>query len=224
MICPSRGRPAAAAELATLWPLVTDSAALRIVADADDPLAGDYGNIPGVTFLPPLEKPGLGPVLNAVAAEEAQRCDAIGFLGDDHRPRTPGWDTALIAALTAPNAGAAGVAYGNDLHQGARLPTAVVMSAAIVRCLGYMAPPGMTHLFLDDFWRRLGTDLGSLAYCPDVIIEHVHPDAGKAPRDTLYSERNSPQMWAADSAAYQQFLASQWPRDLARLRDALAAE
>ena len=147
----------------------------------------------------------------------APRYEAVGFLGDDHRPRTPGWDTRLLAALD----GRPGVAYGDDLHQGGRLPTAVVISSAIIRTLGYMVPPGQDHLYLDDFWRQLGLDLGRLEYVPDVIVEHCHPNAGKAPWDDGYERVNSPAQNTADSAAYARFMSSAWPEDLARLRAGL---
>src|SRR5579859_5879697 len=83
-----------------------------------------------------------GPVLNAVAVDYAARCDYLGFMGDDHLPQTHFWDEELIAVLN----GRPGVAYGNDLIQGEKLPTACVISADIVRVLGYMCPPGLEHL------------------------------------------------------------------------------
>lgn len=216
MICPSRGRPAAAGELARAWHEVTARARLLIVADEDDPLLPAYTGL-GALVRVSGAGPGLGPVLNAAALQVADGADAVGFLGDDHRPRTPGWDELLMAALAVP-----GVAYGDDLFQRERLPTAVVISAEIIRGLGYMAPPGLTHMYLDNFWKQLGTDLGHLRYLPEVVIEHLHPVAGKARWDEGYARVNSPGMYASDGAAYQRFLAERWPGDLARLREGLA--
>ncbi len=114
-----------------------------------------------------------------------------------------------------------GVAYGNDLFQSSKLPTAVVISSQIIRTLGYFVPPGMTHLYLDDYWRQLGTDIGSFHYLPDVIIEHMHPAAHKGPWDEGSLRVNSGDMWAADGQAYTQFIRNRWPADLAELREAL---
>jgi hypothetical protein len=157
-----------------------------------------------------------GPVLNALAAVYATRCDYIGVLSDDHLPRTQFWDDKLIAALD----GRPGVAYGNDLNQGEKLPTACVISSDIICSLGYMCPPALEHLYTDDFWKMLGQAVGNLAYCPDVVIEHLHPTVGKAEYDQYYQANNDVGQYSRDEAAYLQFLAQEWPACQARLRDA----
>jgi|HubBroStandDraft_2_1064218.scaffolds.fasta_scaffold11961_2 hypothetical protein len=221
MLCPSRGRPGNAAALAALWPDVTESARLHLIADADDPELAGYEAIPlpAHVSLDIIDGPRrLGPILNSAGPPHAAAADAVGFLGDDHRPRTAGWDTALLAALD----GRAGVAYGDDLFQHERVPTACVISASLIRALGYMVPPGLAHLYLDDFWARLGMDAGNLSYCPDVVIEHLHPAAGKGIWDAGYTLANSAETWTADGAAWEQFLADRWPADLAAMRKRLA--
>ena len=221
MIVASRGRPAAASE--TVWACaetMTLATRLLLVVDADDPALGGYQALalPGCARLQVHDGPErrLGPVLSAAAVALAPLCDFVGFMGDDSRPRTSGWDEELTGALTAP-----GVAYGDDLYAGERLPTAPVITARVITALGYMCPPGIAHLYLDDFWHRLGEDLGNRCYLPDVVIEHLHPVAGKSAWDDGYRERNSAEQYSADQTAFAQFLASRWPADLARLREAL---
>jgi len=220
MICPSRGRPHSAAELIRLWPQVTAAAMLLVVADADDPHADGYARLSRwqMAQVAVISGPrGPGPVLNMVAPGLAAVFPAVGFLGDDHRPRTPGWDKTLTDALiTRP-----GVAYGDDGLRGEELPTAVVMSAALVRRLGYMCPPGLTHLYVDAFWKQLGTDIGNLQYRPDVLIEHLHPSAGKAAADDGYARMLALEAAGTDRRTYDEFLCQRWPADLARLRDSL---
>lgn len=219
MVCPSRGRPGNITELVQCWDQTGAQAQLLVIVDDDDPELDGYLGAPlhGGRRLMVIEEPRrLGPILNAIMPPLASLNppgSAVGFLGDDHRPRTPGWDQALVDALP-------GVAYGNDLLQSENLPTAVVMSAGIVTTLGYFSPPGVMHLYMDDFWRQLGHSLGALTYLPGVIIEHMHPVAGKASLDEGYVRVNAPHQYAADSMAYSQFLARQWPGDLARLREA----
>ena len=209
MVCPSRGRPGNIPQLTECWEQTGAQARLLVLVDDDDPEYDAYLRLP--VEIEVIQEPrGIGPILNSVMPAIAQHGGAVGFLGDDHRPRTPGWDQALVDALP-------GVAYGNDLLQGANLPTAVAMSAGIVEVLGYFVPPGCMHLYLDDFWRQLGSGLGALTYLPDVIVEHMHPVAGKAPLDDGYVRVNAPHMYASDSMAYSQFLAHQWPGDLRRL-------
>jgi hypothetical protein len=220
MICPSRGRPGNAAELIRLWPQVTADAMLLVAVDADDPRAGEYARLSRwqmaqVTI--GTWPRGPGPILNMLAPGLAAVFPAAGFLGDDHRPRTPGWDKTLTDALIT----GAGVAYGDDGLRGEELPTAVVMSAALVRGLGYMCPPGLAHLHVDAFWKRLGTDIGNLQYRPDVLIEHMHPSAGKAAGDDGYARMLALEAAGTDRRSYEEFLARRWPGDLARLKDYL---
>jgi hypothetical protein len=214
MVCPSRGRPGNIAELAICWEQTDAKARLLVLVDDDDPELDGYLSQHLDAGIQVIEEPRrLGPILNSVMPAIAQHGGAVGFLGDDHRPRTPGWDKALVDALP-------GVAYGNDLFQGRNLPTAVAMSAGIVQALGYFVPPGLMHLYFDDFWLTLGRELDSLTYLEDVIIEHMHPVAGKASWDEGYVRVNSVQQFNTDSATYQRFMTTQWPGDLARLREA----
>jgi hypothetical protein len=120
--------------------------------------------------------------------------------GDDHRVRTRGWDEALTDA-----AGPVGIAYGDDLIQGVELPTSVVMSSDIVRTLGQMVPPTLQHLFVDDYWKALGIGIGQLHYVPEVVIEHMHPSAGKAEMDDSYAITNHPDRYESDSAAWKAY-------------------
>lgn len=137
----------------------------------------------------------------------------IGFMGDDHRPRTVGWDRRIIEAMPP-----LGVVYTDDGFQGENLPTSVFMDAELVRRLGWMVPPGIGHLFCDNAWKALGEALGTLVYLPDVLIEHMHPHAGKAEMDAGYAEVNSARQWEADEQAFRAWLAGGLPADVARVR------
>lgn len=154
---------------------------------------------------------------NDIAVPRAGNYEALASICDDHLPQTVGWDRRLLEAL----GGRPGVAYGNDLFQRELVPTAAVITAKVVAALGYMAPPGPEHLCIDLFWRRLGEDLGCLEYRDDVIIEHIHPAAGKAAWDDSYMRSNSPEQYSRDEAAYQAFLHSRWPDDLKALKEKL---
>jgi hypothetical protein len=111
-----------------------------------------------------------------------------------------------------------GLAYGNDLLQGANLATAVIQSADIVRTLNQFCPPGQTHLYLDNYWMDLGRGLGRLTYLPDVILEHAHYIVGKAEQDALYQEVNAPGMYTRDGEAYARYRENQLPDDIAAVQ------
>lgn len=228
MIVPTRGRPQNIAALLDAWAETTaGDTELWFALDDDDPTLSEC-----LTVRPTMEWPAeptrparwivqerlrLAGTLNmlATSAAESGEYKAVGFMGDDHRPRTKGWDVAFSTALEALGTG---MVYGDDLIQGAALPTAVAMTSDIVSTLGYMVPPGLVHLYLDNAWLSLGEGLGRIRYLPEVVIEHMHPLAGKAPDDDRYREVNSEQQYLTDRKAYEDWVHGGLDQDLAKLR------
>jgi len=80
------------------------------------------------------------------------------------------------------------------------LPTAVFITTDIISELGYFCPPGLLHMYLDNSWKAWGEGAGCLRYREDVVIEHLHPDVGKAQSDSSYSESSS--LMEPDRQAY----------------------
>lgn len=211
VIVPTRGRPENAARLAEAFRETDALNALPVfVADWDDPeLPGykallDEGKISRL-MIPTAAKCGAGmcAALNYAARRYAELYEAVGFMGDDHLPRTAGWDDRILDALddTLPK-----IVYGNDLLQGPNLPTAVFMPSRVIRATEFMAPPVMRHLYLDNYWKALGEHLGGLTYLNDVIIEHLHPIAGKAEWDERYRVVNSGERDQGDRRAWEEYL------------------
>jgi hypothetical protein len=202
VIVPTRGRPGNAARLAAAFRDTDALLALPVfVADEDDPHLPAYrqlledGLIPRLMIQGYSRGQGLCGALNYAAIRYAELYDAVGFMGDDHLPRTVGWDDKVMDALDSLEPR---VVYGNDLLQGANLPTAVFMQSRMVRVMEMMAPAVMRHLYLDNFWKELGEALNGLVYLPEVIIEHLHPVAGKAAWDERYTVVNSGERDQAD--------------------------
>lgn len=213
---PSRGRPAAAA--ATIE-AIRDTAVLAdtftvVGVDSDDPELGAYralgtgwyGRHVTLVVLEPAETGNLAKASNALARRilSAEPDAIIGNLGDDHRPRTPGWDCAIADALERP-----GIAYGDDLIHGERLPSAPFISGELVRRLGWYFMPALEHMYVDDATRELGLAAGRLRYLADVVIEHMHPAVGKAEWDASYRKSNAPEAMSRDRAAYEAWLGSE---------------
>lgn len=180
----------------------------------------DWGE-PGYADLPTTQvrnvTGGMAGALNA--ALDYASGDILVFVGDDHRFRTPGWDR-IVADANAEIGG--GILYGNDLLRGEDLASAVFMDARIVRALGWMALPGCKHLFLDDAWMTLGRALGRLRYLPDVIVEHMHPTAGKAAWDADYARVNAPELYQHDAAFFHTWVRDGLAGDVERVTAALA--
>lgn len=208
VIVPSRSRPESVEQMREVfYGHGTGMADLMFATDDDQE---PYPYVPGVSYSrgPRLRMCG---TLNAVAVKEAKRYKYIGFMGDDHRPRTYQWDRQVIDALEHNN-----VVYGNDLLQGENLPTAVFLRAEIVQKLGYMAPPSLIHLYLDNFWLELGRAT-SIKYLPNVIIEHMHPAVGKAEWTDSYREVNDQALYSTDEFAFRQYMETQFASDLEKL-------
>lgn len=220
VIVPSRGRPDNITELIDSWESTRTYAELLVAVDSDDEMLERYEmvleNAPSWATIHVAPRKRMAPTLNDRAMESVERYDVIGFMGDDHRPRTHGWDRAFAGGLA--QLGGVGVAYGNDLFQGPNLPTAVWMSSCIVETLGYMVPPGMRHLFCDNFWRDLGNGLGRLIYLNHVVIEHMHPQAGKSEWDPGYVEVNSGDVWTADEETYKAYQHYRLQEDIDKIK------
>lgn len=207
VVVPTRGRPDNAARLEAAFRETASRGAIPVfVADEDDPELGRYrdkleaGEISRLmVYNHTAGGKGLCFPLNYAARRYAEVVDYVGFMGDDHLPRTHGWDLEMIGELDSLEPR---IAYGNDLLQGANLPTAVFMQARMIRAMGIMAPQCMRHLYLDNFWKHLGEQTGGLRYREDVVIEHLHPVAGKAAWDERYAAVNASDRDAADRDAW----------------------
>lgn len=220
ILLPTRGRPE---NLARFIEAVKDTAEdwhLYARLDTDDPMLPEYeqqlshwdrrisvARGPRIRF---------GPSLNEMAAwAHSDALSHIGMFGDDVVPVTSGWDTALVGAL----GGDLGVTYGDDGLRDRHtpdLPTHYVTQTEVYRRLGYLSPPGIQHLFLDNVARDVGRYLKNFVYTP-VKVQHMHPWAvGEHLHDTTYAEggRNA-EIRKADRKAYVQWAGRfEWKRSL----------
>jgi hypothetical protein len=219
VIVPSRGRPAAAVQLAAAFTATAATSRLVLAVDDDDPTRFAYTDAlsayPATTVHYAPAPSTMVKTLNIAAVLYADEAHAIGFMGDDHRPRTRHWDAMYLAALDQLRTG---IVYGDDLLQGARIPTQVAMTADIVRTLGHMAPAALTHLYVDNYWKALGEGAACIRYLPDVVVEHMHPIAGKAEWDEGHKRVNQSSMYQRDGDAYADYAGSHLVDDIAKVR------
>lgn len=205
VVVPTRSRPAAVAPLAAAFDATcTAHTKLVFAVDDSDPAREEYlaaGTASHRSHVQFCDSSTMVEALNLAAARLPEHF-AVGFMGDDHMPRTVGWDTAYLEALRDLGTG---MVYGDDLVQQARIPTQIAMTSDIVRALGWMAPPVLTHLYVDNFWLSLGQAAGCIRYLPGVVVEHRHPAAGTAPVDDGYLRVNNSAMYARDEAAFRRF-------------------
>lgn len=228
VLCPTRGRPAAAWEAYYSLQLTAEQTDTRIVfvIDRDDPEWPNYAEPRGdekLLILTPEHAGGMVNALNAAALDMASNSDAtvLGFIGDDHRFRSKGWDRVFRRRLMQEGGG---LAYGNDLFWPlGEIPTQIFMSIEIVRALGWMGLPGCDHLYIDNAWMAIGEALERIFYFPNFIVEHMHPAGGKGVWDDSYRKNNSEERYSHDRAAFESWRASpQFQEDVERVRLALA--
>ena len=203
IIVPTRGRPLNIEDLLFSLQETNTVSDLWLVLDDDDPEIDHYTELGAKALIFPREGKGMAKPLNKAAMHLLDQYRHFAFLGDDHRPRTDKWDEFFIAELDLLGTG---LVYGNDLLQGENLPTAVAMTGDIVQELKGMVPPGLIHLYLDNFWMQLGKDLGAFSYLGHVILEHLHPIAGKAEWDEGYKAVNAEEVYSADAKAFHEYI------------------
>ncbi len=229
VIVPTRSRPHNVLPVVEAW-IATgafEAAELLFAIDYDDPVRSDYlreigraggelgGKMPAA-LLRHAQLPHhlqLVPKLNTIATARAEYYAhfALGFAGDDHRPRTVGWAQRYLEELRQLGSG---IVYPDDGYQHERIPTSWAMTADIVRALSAMVPAPVEHLYCDNAIRDLGEAAGCLRYLPDVLVEHLHPVAGKADDDEQYQRVNSRPQFRADRKAYRGWQRSDLPRQV----------
>lgn len=215
VILPTRSRPDSAERC--IKALKEHSVISDFCIAIDDDQADLYPRLDGVTYEvnPRLRMNG---TLNLVANKYADKYETIFFLGDDHLVQTPNWDEYLSKAIAHKGYG---LAYGNDLLQRHQLATAVMMSTNIIRAVGYMAPPKLVHLYMDNYWMILGQRLGTLWYFDNVIVEHLHPVAGKVAWDEQYREANSDEVANKDRMELHRYMEEDFAGELEKITKAL---
>lgn len=209
ILLPSRGRVANLRRFLEAHQKTAENSTVYVRIDNDDPALNDYTNLlieypqaasvigPRVGFAASINE------LAKIAAEDGMT--HLGMFGDDVLPITSGWDVLLVLGL----GGRLGVAYGDDglMDKHAHdLPTHYVTQTEVYQRLGYLAPPGIKHLFLDNVAREIGRYLDNFQFVP-VKLRHLHPWAeGEELHDRTYAEggRNT-RLRRTDRAIYLQW-------------------
>lgn len=230
--------------VADLWWIVdADDAELPKYHEALDSFAGPFR-----LHIVPEWRP-LVTKLNAsaVGLREQFGYQYLAFMGDDHIPRTPMWAHMLIedhemrprrlrmeppifvaesdlASVTDRHGGprfarGVGIVYGQDGIQNKKLPTWWSMDARIIDKLGRMVPAPVQHLYCDNAVKALGEKTDQLLYDERILIEHMHPVAGKAPVDAQYSRVNRPEQYGRDANLFNSWVADGLDRDASLLAD-----
>lgn len=221
VIVPTRTRPHNVAPLVAAFRetgAFEDGVEVVFVLDADDPDFGAYaaqlalveaGPNPGrqsVSWIAAGTWEPLVPKLNKAAnyLRVTQHPYALGFMGDDHRPRSAGWAKAYRDELVSAGTG---VVSCPDGYRPDDLPTHWLMTADIVQALGgRMVPAPVDHLYCDDAVRELAKAADVWHWRADLLVDHLNPYAGaRAPMDEQYQRVNGHEQYQHDRAAYRKW-------------------
>lgn len=133
-----------------------------------------------------------------VADQFSKDYDWIGILADDLSPETKGWDGALVSRLNGFN-----IVAANDGWQAPKKANgALVYSRKLLDAVGYFAPPGMAHLFIDDVWETLGADTGCITFALDVMVRHRHASITGVQDSTVDKVKS---FWPNDEAVFREW-------------------
>lgn len=121
----------------------------------------------------------------------------LGWLGDDIIPETEHWDVMTIRQLTGWNV----VSSADGAHAPHKLNGISVWSGDLVRAVGYLFPPGLQHMYLDDIWEELGRATGCWQCDMSIMGRHAHASWGaEKNKDPTYVKTNS--RWPEDDKAF----------------------
>lgn len=204
VLVPTRSRPQNVAPIVEAW-YKTGAfgvAELCFIIDFDDPEYDRYieeiGKHVQVQRAVIRDWVPMVPKLNRFAVQAAKTHEVVAFMGDDHLPRTPMWAHQLYkeGVLRHPS-----IVYGQDGYHDRKLPTWWSMSSDIIEALGCMVPSNVQHLFCDNVVMAMGERSETLVYLEGVLIEHMHPLAGKAKSDPQYVRVNRKEQSDRDQCA-----------------------
>lgn len=190
ILCPSRERPTRFADMVkSALSAAASVENIEVVAylDMDDPERYLYELLPRVNYV-------AGPRLPVSVAVNALYKKAAGEIvlsgADDTLFRTAGWDQEVINAFAAaPNGVALAVPLDGAEAKRGRRTTHMFASRAWVSAVGYFLQPKYEHFYADTHLEDIARQAGALVWLDSVLLEHMHPNNGKGPKDATHAAK-----------------------------------
>ena len=117
--------------------------------------------------------------INVHALDIASKYKYIGFVGDDIVFKTP-FEKIFIEYLSSIEHG---MIYGRDMYR--NQPTHPFMTSKTVLAVGFFGLPIVKHNYFDNYWDYIFNELKTKKHEKNVIMEHIHPAAGKEISDEV---------------------------------------
>lgn len=147
----------------------------------------------------------------------------VGWVADDNRFETAGWDERVIAALQGNP-----IVFCNDRVSPGSKPSHVFMDTRIVKALGWIHHPGLIGTFGDDVWANLG--VGPIDVSRPLFGDVQHGERsgglgitylGDVQVPHYYVERDNSVSFRKDIEVYQKWLRHDAEDDIAKCKRAL---
>ena len=221
LIIPTRERPdQVAIQAKELTSLTGKFADIHYVIDGDHANEHEYSRALGefhhITHFQPWR--GLSGTLNTMGLKLSQYYNYVGFIGDDHFPKTFGWDGKLLEIISRTDTL---IAYGSDgqpalpsYDHGFPPMTWWVMDSDLLHALGQMVPYVLSHTCVDDYVWQLGYRSSTLSYSTEVLFEHQHWFWGKGEKDESYERSSEHNNRIADNLKWLDYQKFQLPHDV----------
>jgi hypothetical protein len=213
---PSRGRPESMQRFIDAYKATDATCRVFVWIDSDDPSRPEYEKIDYPEHWIVETGPRFEKRCNGVIEEMFRRfpdASAYGFLADDLLPKTERWDARLVNAARRDR-----IAYGDDCLQREKLATHPVIGGDMARTIGWLVMPGVEQYFVDTALHSIAKATGRLVYVPDVVVEHLHPCAGKAPLDETYRVTDV-ELIEREQAAYERWCDADLPAIAKRVNE-----
>lgn len=188
---------------------------ILVLQDELDELKDEYASIPLPEGWTIRGTPGdkQGDKIRAVW-DDVKDLDWVGLLGDDNVPQSPHWDEHMLNAVQGWN-----IVSCNDGWQAPkRVANCWIMSGDLIRAVGYIFPPGLNHLYIDDIWETIGRATQSWNCRMDILVKHAHATVLKTEDDT-HRQAYSDESWAHDGMVYQDWCDNEREAVIQRVED-----
>lgn len=230
-LLPTLGRPNLLKEFIDAYKATESSTDVWVLIDEDDPRLLEYRalELPQSFLLVDTGKArSMGDKVRHVF-DSVKSFEWVGILNDDHRPRTPKWDQAIISQIQGHN-----VVFTNDGYVNAngpqRIAGGICFSGKWLRSLGFMFLPGQHHLYSDDLWQVLCQRPACAMYLHDVIVEHDHAYKNPSLQDETFKIINGEKglndqrvgeggFWPNDKKVFEEWLGSRAEKDIQKIMD-----
>lgn len=216
---PTRARPAQALQvLAAYRELAESHVAIEVVIDSDDETCN---NTQFLQRLYDLDcKITIGQHQSKIAAVNAGRVDdwaIMALVSDDMVPVSRGYDRRIVEVMNEHFPLLDGLIYFNDgynkehVREGKPvLCTLPIFGRHLYDQFGYVYYPEYGSIYSDDEQTELLHAMRRAVFVDELLIEHRHHAASKAPSDALY-QFNDSKWGAADKALCESRRALYWP-------------